>query len=134
MYEAARREERQQADAVLIYDGECNICIRSVEWIRRQDPGGAIELLAFQDPRLPIRFPELPIQRCREAMQLLTPDGKRREGAEAVEELLRILPGFRWLAWGFRVPGVRRLARAVYRYVARRRRVLGCADHCGLSG
>src|SRR5256885_13096752 len=39
------------------------------------------------------------------------PDGRVFAGADAVPELLQRLPGKRWLAWGFRIPGVPPLAR-----------------------
>jgi predicted DCC family thiol-disulfide oxidoreductase YuxK len=117
------------AAAVLVYDGECRLCRRSAAWIRRRDRAGAIELLPYQDPTLRERFPELPIERCRESIQLLTPGGGRVEGAAALEATLRLLPGVRRLAPGFRIPGVRPLADSVYRQVARRRH-LGCGTHC----
>ena len=45
-------------------------------------------------------------------------------GADAAPELLRLLPGKRWLAWPFSLPGVLPLARRVYAWIARRRRCL----------
>lgn len=118
----------------LIYDGECGICRGSVEWVRSQDREGRIDLLPYQDPRVPERFPEIPRKAMEEAMQLVAPDGARREGARAAEELLELLPGWRVLAPLFRIPGVRAVARWVYRAVARNRRRLGCGDHCALRG
>jgi predicted DCC family thiol-disulfide oxidoreductase YuxK len=56
------------------------------------------------------------------AMHLILPDGRVFSGADAVPELGRLLPGKRWWAWGFAVPGVRPVARRVYARIARGRR------------
>jgi len=45
-------------------------------------------------------------------------------GADAAPELLRLLPGKRWLAVWFRIPGVLPLARRLYAWIAARRRCL----------
>lgn len=117
---------------VLIYDGECGICRRSVRWVRARDPEHRVETIPYQDPSVGRRFPEIPAERLEAAIQLVRPDGRRFEGARAVEELLGLLPGWRIPALLFRVPGVRRLARRVYARVARSRRRFGCGDHCAL--
>lgn len=65
----------------------------------------------------------VPAERAREALYLVAPDGRRWSGAEATARLMMLLPG-RWLtAVGrlLRLPGLRRLAEAAYRWVARNR-------------
>ena len=118
----------------LIFDGECGICRRSVDWIRLRDRDGRVETLPFHDAVVPLRFPEIPPERFTQAMQLVSPRGKRWEGARAAEELLRLLPRWRAVAPFFRIPLVRTLADRVYRWVARNRGNLGCRDHCTLEG
>jgi len=116
----------------LIYDGECGICRRSVKWIRQRDEEERIELLPYQDPAVPERFPEIPQSDMERAMQLVARDGARWEGARAAEELLAVLPRWRVAAPLFKIPGVRRVAERVYRWVASNRRRLGCGEHCPL--
>lgn len=118
----------------LIFDGECGICRRSVDWIRLRDRDGRVEAIPFQDPAVPERFPEIPPERFTQAMQLVSPLGRRWEGARAAEELLRLLPRWRGLAPFFRIPLVRTIADRAYRWVARNRGRLGCGDHCPLEG
>jgi predicted DCC family thiol-disulfide oxidoreductase YuxK len=118
----------------LIYDGDCGICRRSVDWVRKADRDGRIELLPYQAPSVEDRFSGIPLEDMESAMQLVAPDGRRWQGARAAEEVLRILPGWKLLAPFFRVPGVRWVAGLVYRTVARNRRRLGCGEHCGLPG
>jgi len=59
------------------------------------------------------------------------PPGRTWEGVGAVEALVRLLPGWRWAAWLFRIPAARPLARLAYRWIARERYLLGCDDHRG---
>lgn len=117
----------------LIYDGECALCRRCVEWVRPRDQSGAIEFLPYQDRRFAERFPWIPEEDARSAMQLVGAGGSRSQGAEAVEEVLRLLPRWRRLTPLFRLPGVRTLVRVGYASVARNRRRLGCAEHCGIG-
>ncbi len=117
----------------LIYDGECGICRRSVRWVQERDREERIELVPYQDPTVPERFPEIPRDDMERAMQLVARDGARWEGARALEEILAILPGWRVAAPLFRIPGVRRVAGWIYRWVATNRRHLGCGEHCPLS-
>jgi len=108
--------------ATLIYDGECGICRRSMELVRRWDREHRIAYLAFQDPavaRFGIGLPALAA-----AMHLVFhgPVPKVFSGADAVPEILKLLPGKRPLAAVFAVPGVRPVARRIYAWIAARRR------------
>ncbi len=61
-----------------------------------------------------------------EAIQLVLPDGRVLGGDAAIPEILRHLKGWRWLAAGFRIPGVRLVAPHVYAWVARHRYGISC--------
>ena len=117
---------------VLIFDGDCEMCRGSIEWIRRRDSKGLIETLPYQDPSVPERFPEISRQAFEHEIQLVLGAGGRLGGAHAIEKVLRLLPGTRPMASVFRIPGVRWMAQRVYRIVARNRRRFGCGEHCGL--
>lgn len=110
----------------LIFDGECGLCSRSVELLRRWDRDHRLRYVPFQDESAVAQFGiELPALAA--AMHLVLPDGRVFAGADAVPELGKLLRGKRWWSWVFAVPGVRRAARRVYRRIAERRRcaVLG---------
>lgn len=109
----------------LIYDGACGFCRRSVELIRRWDREQRIALIPFQDQARVASF-AIPLPALAAAMHLVLPppDGRVLAGADAVPELLRLLPGKRWLAWGFRIPGALPMARRLYAWIARRRNCL----------
>ena len=107
----------------LIYDGECGLCRDAVELLRRWDREHVLRFVPFQDGAAVARFGIAP-PALAAAMHLVFPDGRVLPGADAAPELLRLLPGKRWLAWWFRVPGAMPLARRVYAWIAARRRCL----------
>lgn len=107
----------------VIYDGECGICRQSVELLRRWDRNRVLRYVSFQDETAVARF-GIALPALAAAMHLVLPDGRVYAGADAAPELLRLLPGKRWLAPLFRVPGVLPIARRVYAWIAARRRCL----------
>ena len=111
--------------ATLIYDGECGFCRQAADLVRRWDREQRIALVPFQDQARVAAF-GIPLPALAAAMHLVlpAPDGRVFAGADAAPEILRLLPGRRWLAWPFRLPGVLPLARRVYGWIARRRRCL----------
>ena len=111
--------------ATLIYDGECGMCRSAVARVRQWDQIGRLVYVQLQDPAVGRFGIELPALAA--AMHLILPDGRVYAGADAVPEILKLLPGKRWLAWGFVVPGVLPVARRVYRRIAERR-------HCRVRG
>ncbi|HEV2132443.1 MAG TPA: DCC1-like thiol-disulfide oxidoreductase family protein, partial [Longimicrobiaceae bacterium] len=65
-----------------------------------------------------------------EAVQLIGPGGRTWQGADAIEQLLKILPRGRLIGWVFRVPLMGGLIDRFYRWFARNRYRLGCGEHC----
>lgn len=110
----------------LIYDGECGICRRAVERLQHWDREHRLRYVPFQDESTVARF-GIALPALAAAMHLVLPDGRVYAGADAVPELGKLLPGKRWWAWGFALPGVRPVARRVYRRIAERR-------HCAVRG
>lgn len=107
----------------LIYDGECGFCRQSVDVLRRWDREHGLAMVPFQDQARVAAF-GIPLPALAAAMHLVRADGRVFAGADAAPEILRLLPGKRWLSWLFRIPGALPVARRVYRWVARRRRCL----------
>jgi predicted DCC family thiol-disulfide oxidoreductase YuxK len=107
---------------MLVYDGECPFC---VAWVRhwRSLTGGAVEFAPFQSAAG--SYPRIPLERFRESVQLVMPDGTVHSGARAVCAILSQAGRRRWL-WAYeRVPGFAPAAEALYRMIARRRSFLG---------
>src|SRR5712691_1944462 len=100
----------------LIYDGDCGFCRRSVDLLRRWDREQRVELVPFQDQARVAAY-GIPLPALAAAMHLVLPDARVFAGADAVPVILRLLPGKRWLAWVFGVPGVPPVARRVYAWI-----------------
>ena len=116
--------------AVLIYDGECSMCRASALWLlRRAEAGGArdLEILPCRSPVRRQRFPSMTDEACMQAMQLVLPDGHVLAGADAVPEILRRIPRWRWVAALFDLPRARPFARRVYTWIARNRMKISCS-------
>ena len=109
------------AKPVMIFDGDCNFCRR---WIFRwqQSTGDRVEYVPFQDPSVAERFPELPRDRCEQAVQLIDTDGRIYSAAEAVFRVQAVAPWKRWPLWCYQqVPGVAPVTEWFYRFVATHR-------------
>lgn len=107
--------------ATLIYDGSCGLCRDAVALVRHWDRDGALDTVPFQDDAR-IAPLGVPLPALAAAMHLVLPDGRVFAGADAAPEILRRLPGKRWLAIPFRLAAVRWCARRVYAWIATRRR------------
>ena len=127
---------RASAGYTVIYDGDCSVCLRFIDYLRRLDPEGAVEVVAYQEDGVPARFPWIDPARFDEALQLVGPDAGPRdtwEGARAIEQLVRILPRGPRLDWVFQLPFARPVFAWGYRNFARNRRRFGCGEHCSLE-
>lgn len=126
MTDAATRSPPETAAAgraVVLFDGGCKFCRRSVRLLTRLDWLGQLH---FEDCRDPARLPKTPVPldptRLREAMHLVTPDRRRvYVGFEAVRWLAWRLPAVMPFAGLLYLPGVPRLGHRLYTWVANNR-------------
>lgn len=109
--------------AVLLFDGECPLCLKSVSLLKRLD---WLRVLYYQNVRAADDLPPSPEPlvpaRLLEQMHLVTP---RRDA------VYRGFDAFRWLAWRFPLlvafapvlyfPGVPALGNRIYRWIAANR-------------
>lgn len=107
--------------SVVVYDGECAFCLRQISRIRRKDTHGRFAFVSKQTPGIEDRFPQLAQSDFNTGMRLIAPDGRIFVGADAVYHIARDLPFLRRVAWLYRVPGLQKLARWAYAWVAARR-------------
>ena len=115
--------------AQVLYDGQCPLCIKSVNALKRLDWLHRLHFLNARDSAsLPSREPPLDPDRLLQEMHLLTPDGKH---------VYHGYGAFRWLAWRLPllwplaplmyIPGVPQLGQKVYLWIARNRfRLVPC--------
>ena len=110
---------------VIVYDGECSFCRRQIERLRSRDHRALFEYAARQTPGLEDRFPALTDADFNTGMRLIELDERLYVGADALYEITRRLHPWKWIAWIYRIPGLKQLFRAIYAWIAANRNRLG---------
>ncbi len=117
---------------LLVYDGDCGFCSSSAEAAQRylQPP---VEVVAYQNSRIT----GATLERAKEEVVLLHPDGERVWGGADAAAVLLLASPHRWAwpaGWLLRLPGVHVVGAAVYRIVARNRhRIPGGTPTCQVT-
>ena len=116
---------------VVLFDGDCPFCRKSVSILRRLDWFGRLHMQDARDePRLPPAAVAIPRKTRLDEMHLLTPDRRHTPAG---------FRAFRWMAWRLPLtlpvapllylPGVPWVGNRVYRWVARNRmNLIPCHD------
>jgi len=118
---------------VLIFDGYCGFCTRTVGWLLWLDRRNRIAALPYQAGHVAARY-ELSAQDCDQAAWAITPDGCRHRGAGAINAALGGALGTGLPLVLYRLPGMRRFQETVYAWVARnRRRFRGVTPWCAAN-
>ena len=107
--------------AVLIYDGDCPVCARTIQWIKANARRGMFEMIPCQSDAVKERYPSIDRATCMQAMQLVFPDGTVLSGEKALPEIFKRLKRYSPAADIFKLPGSEILSRAFYRWFADRR-------------
>jgi predicted DCC family thiol-disulfide oxidoreductase YuxK len=107
--------------ALLLWDGHCGFCRRSVEWAERRDEGQAFRAIPYQQAPSPPMTPELRLA-CARAVHVLTPEGDvLRAGRACLWVLQRT--GYPVLGRVFALPPLVWVVEVGYWLVARNRRL-----------
>jgi predicted DCC family thiol-disulfide oxidoreductase YuxK len=114
----------------LIFDGECGFCTRSRDLLIKLDRRHRIRTVPLQRPGAP-ELAGVSRAELTRSVYWLAGDGTVRSGAEAVNAALSAVLGSRIPLWIYRLPGVRALQDAAYRWVAaNRHRLPGTTPWC----
>jgi predicted DCC family thiol-disulfide oxidoreductase YuxK len=107
---------------LLVFDGDCSFCRIWIEFWKLLT-GGQIEYAPYQE--VAERFPAVPRENFKRAVQLILPDGEVLSAAYAVFRSLAYVPGYAWMLAAYRnVPGFAAVAEWFYRRVAAHRSFL----------
>ena len=108
----------------LYYDGECNLCVKTVSVLSRMDLRKRVRWIAYQtlqEPPAGLEWRDL-----ERSVYLEGDDGRLHEGFYAFRALSMLLPPLLPIAPALWVPGVAKIGSAVYRLIARNRaKILG---------
>lgn len=104
----------------LLYDGQCSICRRAIERLKRQDRANRLVLEDISDPAFdPGRY-GLTQEQVRTAMHAVLPDGRVLRAMDAVRAAYAAV-GRGWLLAPTAWPAIRWLADRFYSFFARHR-------------
>jgi predicted DCC family thiol-disulfide oxidoreductase YuxK len=102
----------------VFHDGECPVCRMEVRYYRRLDKAGRIrwtDIVALADSEMPAGKTRAELLGRFHARELHNSDDSGwHVGVDAFARIWRELPGFRYLAWIFAVPGIRQIAKLAY--------------------
>lgn len=103
------------APLLLAYDPACTLCCRMALWLARRDQRGTLLVVSLRDPELRTLGPELaghPLEREIHGLDL----GTRQvwAGADLLHPIAQRLPGWRWIAPVFALPGLPGLLNRIY--------------------
>lgn len=125
-----QRSTQDRARFLLLYDGSCRFCERSSRRLLGLARGGAIQRRDFRGKDA---LADLPVTReqCEGAMQLIDPgSGDVFSGAHGAARALATRPALSPVLWIYRLPVLRWLFDAVYRWIAKHRFLLGGKNLC----
>src|SRR5918911_3011531 len=101
---ADTQREMKVRTGVLVFDGRCGFCTRSVGWLRRLDRRHRVELVPFQQSGAPARVGAT-LEQCVVAVRWQHADGSRAAAAEAINAALAVVLGTRAPLLMYRLTG-----------------------------
>src|SRR5687768_11486046 len=119
-----------QPGPIILFDGICNLCNGTVQFLLRQDRQKILRFAALQSQKASELFKEYDIQQSGAGSFILIDKGVAYQESEAALALLRYLPW--WWQWLKIFSAVPRTTRdRMYRFVARNRyRWFGKQESC----
>jgi len=121
-----------QQHPILLFDGVCNLCSGSVQWVLKHDSKGIFRFAPLQSVLAQNLLSTHAYSDTELGTVVLVADGKLFTRSDAVLELLRRIGGFWSLAYGFKIVP-RFLRDAAYKAVAGNRyRWFGKSEACWL--
>jgi predicted DCC family thiol-disulfide oxidoreductase YuxK len=117
-------DQKSERACLLIYDGECRLCVatkQKLEQVGIGQAGSDVQFVAYQSEEAK-RILGQSYRLGRPDMAFLVrPSGEVHQGLEAFLPLAPSLPGGRFLLWCLRIPLAKRLAEWGYRMIAKHR-------------
>jgi len=116
--------------AVVLFDGVCNLCTGAVQFIIRRDPAGVFHFASLQSPAGAALAARHGIDAAALDTLILVEEGWAYQRSDAVLRIVARLSGrWPWLSWGRLAP--RPIRDWVYGWVARNRyRIFGRREEC----
>lgn len=118
------------ANGVLFFDGACGMCTRSRDFLLKLNRTGGLQTEPLQRPGTAERLGIAP-EHLMESVRWLDSSGEVYGGAEAANAAVSAALGTRLPLLVYRIPGMRSVQEAMYRWVADHRyRFPGATPYC----
>jgi len=119
----------------LLYDADCNLCLRTVSLLKKLAFREELRYLPLQEAESSMLPPGYNREELMAELHVIDEAGRVLRGADAVVRIMANARGFGWLRFAERVPGLRPLAHWSYRQIARRRyQLFGRREDCRAEG
>lgn len=112
----------------VVYDGHCNLCLASVARLKELKTNADLHFVQIQqmeaageEQKLVPGIRQMKHEELYEKIHVADENGQLFAGADGIIRILRTVKGLRWLSALYRIPGMKRLADRMYRFVANRR-------------
>lgn len=116
---------------LILYDGNCGLCTRSVAGLRTLKTNAVLEFMPLQQydtDNLPLN---LSVEDLYAQIHVIDEEGRLFKGAEALTRVVKTVPTLQWIAWLYRVPGMHYVADQLYKWIAKHRyQLFGTVDEC----
>jgi predicted DCC family thiol-disulfide oxidoreductase YuxK len=120
----------ERSSGVLFFDGACGMCTRFRDFLLKMDRTGNLQTEALQSPGTAERLGIAPASLL-DSVRWLDSTGAVYSGAEAANAAFSAAIGTRIPLAVYRVPGIRSVEEAIYRWVATHRyRFPGTTPYC----
>lgn len=115
----------------LIFDGNCQICQKSVQELKSLDVFGSSEYINYHDfNQITTLHPSLTKEIADKQIHLVSPEGKIYGGFYAFRRLTLLMPVLYPLVIFLYLPFAGRLGDFFYKWIARRRYLFNSASSC----
>lgn len=117
----------------IIYDGQCDFCLRAIHVLKKFDAFGLFTFCNFHDrENIQVRFPQTKWENLDAGMIVVTEDSRIFQGFYAFRRLIWSSPWLLLLSPFFYFPGSSLIGVRLYAYVARNRMSFSCGPTaCG---
>jgi predicted DCC family thiol-disulfide oxidoreductase YuxK len=120
----------ERSSGVLFFDGACGMCTRSRDFLLKMDRTGNVQTEALQSPGTAERLGIAPASLL-DSVRWLDSTGAVYSGAKAANAAVSAAIGSRIPLEIYRIPGIRSIEEAIYRWVAGHRyRFPGTTPYC----
>lgn len=119
---------------ILLFDSECNFCVRFSQALKLVDSERKIEMIPIQDMTIYERFSELNFEDCSETIHLIKTDRTIVKGGEVIKFLVNEIPSVKKFAWLLEPESAQNAMDAFYDRVNKARKIAKKIKGCTTCG